>query len=63
MTVLCAPPDAELIQPLEPCPPSLTAGELEDCLVELVRVALPADNARKDELRRQIEQLDSSGRK
>ena len=57
VVIVCEPTDEKLIQPLTFCPPADNLGSLEDCLVDFVHRALPADNARKTELLRQLEIL------
>ena len=54
---MCEQPDRELVKPLEFCPAAGSLGKLEDCLVEFVHKTLPADNAKKAELLRQLETL------
>ena len=56
VVVVCEPPDSKLVVPLM-FPEVQSLGELEDALVEFVRKTLPADNARKDELLRQLDSL------
>lgn len=53
---MCEPPDPALLVNLD-LPPARTLGELEDILTRFVRETLPLDNARKDEMRRQIFKL------
>src|SRR3990172_2789098 len=55
--VMCEQPDRELVKTLDFCPAAGSLGELEDCLVEFVHKTLPADNAKKAELLRQLETL------
>lgn len=56
VTLVCEQPDLTLIVPLT-VPQADNLGELEDVLVEFVRKTLPADNARKEQLIRQLERL------
>jgi hypothetical protein len=56
VVVICEPPDPALLVNLE-FPATPTLGELEDQLTTFVRETLPLDNARKDEMRRQIIKL------
>ena len=56
VVIVCEPPDSKLVVPLM-FPEVENLGELEDALVEFVHRTLPADNARKDEILRQLEKL------